>query len=400
VTQPLPPLAGAGAAPKSARGLIAAIACIAVFGVAAGMTHPLFALRLEQDGWSAAMIGLNGAMVALAALTLAPLMPRLVRAIGLGPFLALGAALAAAILLMFPLFEGYAAWLGLRFLLGGAATMLFLGSEAWIVSDADEGARGRVVGFYATVMAIGFSAGPMILGGVGFDGWTPFVVCAVLALAAIAPLASAWSDAPALHDEDGAGATPAWAFFRTDPTVMWAVTLFGAIEFGVLGLLPVWGVRMGLEREAASFLVSVLILGNVVFQIPLGALADRLNRRAMLIGCAATTIAAAVALPMAGVGGLALWAGLFVWGGLVAGLYTVALIELAARYRGASMVSATAAVMAAYGIGALGGPLLVGVAMDLVDPHGLSIALGAMATAYLGLAVRRARRRARAARSA
>jgi hypothetical protein len=50
------------------RGVMAAIACIAVFGVCAGMTHPLFALRLEAMGYSSAMIGLNGAMVAVAAL--------------------------------------------------------------------------------------------------------------------------------------------------------------------------------------------------------------------------------------------------------------------------------------------------------------------------------------------
>jgi hypothetical protein len=53
-----------------------------------------------------------------------------------------------------------------------------------------------------------------------------------------------------------------------------------------------------------------------------------------------------------------LWSMLFVWGGLAAGLYTVALIELGARYSGATLVSATAAVVTAYGVGALVGPLL------------------------------------------
>jgi hypothetical protein len=51
---------------------------------------------------------------------------------------------------------------------------------------------------------------------------------------------------------------------------------------------------------------------------------------------------------------------LFVWGGLAAGLYTVALAELGARYSGATLVSATAAIVTAYGVGALVGPLFVG----------------------------------------
>ncbi len=383
-------------APPGQRGLLAAIACIALFGVGQGMTHPLFALRLEQDGWPSAMVGLSGAMVALASLTLAPLMPRLIRAVGLPRFLSLGALMSSLMLLGFPMVENYWAWLVLRYLQGAAATMLFVGSEIWIVADAEEGSRGRVVGFYATVLSLGFAAGPMILTGVGVDGATPFAVCAALSLICLAPLATAWNAAPATSDEDGPGVPPL-RFLRTDPTVIGAVILFGAVEFGVMALLPVWGVKIGMEREQATFLVSALVLGNVALQIPLGALADRLNRRAMLIGCGLTCLVAAALLPALARTGWPLWATLFVWGGLVAGLYTIGLVELGARYRGAELVSANAAVITGYGLGALAGPLLVGLAMDVVEPHGLSIALAAMAGSFLGVAVWRGIARARRA---
>jgi MFS family permease len=381
-------------APPGQRGLLAAIACIALFGVCQGMTHPLFALRLEADGWPSAMVGLSGAMVALASLTLVPFMPPLIRALGLPRFLSLGALFSSAMLLSFPLFENYWAWLGLRYLQGVAAAMLFVGSEIWIVADSEEGSRGRVVGFYATVLSLGFAAGPMILSGVGVDGATPFAVCAALSLICLAPLLTAWGSAPAVGGDDRP-AIPPLRFLRTDPSVIGAVILFGAVEFGVLALLPVWGVKIGMGREEATFLVSALVLGNVALQIPLGALADRWNRRALLIGCGLTSVVAAVALPMLAEPGWPLWTLLFVWGGLVAGLYTVSLVELGARYRGAELVSANAAVVTGYGLGALAGPLVVGLAMDVVEPHGLSLALGAMATAYLGVAVWRGVKRAR-----
>lgn len=395
MTAALPPLGGAATPPAGQRGLMAAIACVALFGVSQGMTHPLFALRLEGEGWSSGMIGLSGAMVALSALTLAPFMPRVIRLTGLAPFLAGGALLSAATLAAFPFFEGYVAWLVLRYIQGAAATALFLGSEAWIVADAGDSQRGRVVGLYATVLSLGFAAGPMILAGVGVAGATPFYVCAALSLICLAPLVTAWGDAPATHGDDEAGPPPL-RFLRTDPTVLGAVILFGAIEFGVIGLLPVWGVKIGLGAEGASFLVAVLVLGNVALQIPLGALADRVNRRLLLIGCAVASLVAACALPWLADADWRLWATLFVWGGLAAGLYTVALVELGARYKGAALVSANAAVIAAYGIGALGGPLLVGLSMDAIDPHGLALALAAMAAIYLGLAIWRAIERGRA----
>lgn len=388
----------AGGLGADGRGLIAAIACIALFGVAQGMTHPLFAIRLELEGWSSGMIGLSGAMVALAALTLAPLMPRMIRRVGLAAFLTGGAILSAAILLLFPLTDDYWAWLALRYVHGAAATALFVGSEVWIVAGAEPGSRGRVVGLYATVLSLGFAMGPLIVTGVGFAGPAPFLACAALSLLCLAPLVTAWNAAPRAHDDDVA-TIPPWRFLRTDPTVLGAVILFGVVEFGVMALLPVWGVKAGMERDAATFLITVLVLGNVALQIPLGALADKANRRALLVFCATTCVAAAALLPLLAGTVWPLWAALFVWGGLAAGLYTVALIELGARYSGATLISANAAVIVAYGVGALAGPLVVGAAMDLIEPHGLSVALAGLSAVYLAVALARARR-ARRARAA
>jgi MFS family permease len=391
MNQPLPPLGGTGL-PTGGRGVLAAIACVALFGICQGMTHPLFALRLEEAGWSSGMIGISGAMVAIAALTTAPFMPPVIRWMGLPGFLAAAAVLSAASLVAFPVYDGFLAWLGLRYVQGIAATALFLGSENWIVADAEEGARGRIIGLYATVLSLGFASGPLILTAVGHAGALPFAVCAVLSLICILPLITAWHDAPKAEAEDAA-AIPPLRFLVTDPTVMGAVILFGAIEFGVMALMPVWGVKSGFSAEASAFLVTTLVLGNVAFQMPLGALADGLNRRAMLVGCALSCVAAAAALPWLVGESWVLWLVLFIWGGIAAGLYTIALIELGARYKGQTLVSANAAVIIGYGIGALVGPLFVGGAMDLIEPHGLSLALGVMATAYLAVAVLRARRR-------
>ena len=380
------------AAAARRRGLTAAIACIALFGVGQGMTYPLFAVRLEAAGWPSAAIGVSGAMVALAALTLAPLMPRAIARLGLAGFLAGGALLSAAMLAAFTLTDSYWLWLALRFAQGAAATALFLGSEAWIVAGAADATRGRVVGVYATVLSLGFAAGPLLATTVGLFGPAPFLVCAAISLTCLLPLWLARRDAPAGAHESAAP-IPAWRFFRTDPTVMGAVVLFGVVEFGVMALLPVWGVQHGMTRDAAALLVSALVLGNVALQIPLGALSDRVNRRALLIFCALACLAAAVALPLLAQTRWPLWGALFVWGGLAAGLYTVGLVELGARYRGAALVSANAAVVVAYGVGALAGPLVVGLAMDIAPPDGLAGGLALFALAYLIVALGRAGRR-------
>jgi MFS family permease len=62
---------------------------------------------------------------------------------------------------------------------------------------------------------------------------------------------------------------------------------------------------------------------------------------------------------------------LFVWGGMASGIYPVALSMAGDRFRGADLVSINAAMIIAYGLGALVGPPVGGVAMALRDPNGL-----------------------------
>jgi len=49
----------------------------------------------------------------------------------------------------------------------------------------------------------------------------------------------------------------------------------------------------------------------------------------------------------------------------------VALSMAGDRFRGAELVAVNAAIIMAYGVGALVGPALGGVAMDIRDPQGL-----------------------------
>ncbi len=59
------------------RGLIAVIITVAITGVILGLFNPLIALRLERMGISTTWNGINAAMPAIAAIVVAPLLPRL-----------------------------------------------------------------------------------------------------------------------------------------------------------------------------------------------------------------------------------------------------------------------------------------------------------------------------------
>ena len=57
-----------------------------------------------------------------------------------------------------------------------AAGALFSVSEALILSSAEKGTLGRVMGLYASILGITFAVGPLIIPLTGIDGWLPWLI--------------------------------------------------------------------------------------------------------------------------------------------------------------------------------------------------------------------------------
>ena len=90
---------------------------------------------------------------------------------------------------------------------------------------------------------------------------------------------------------------------------------------------------------------------------------------------------------------------MFLWGGAVAGYYTVGLVLLTERFDAADLASANTTFIMAYTAGMVVGPALGGGAMDLWRPHGLIPVLALPAIGFLWLIFsRRSHSRAEASR--
>jgi MFS family permease len=171
-----------------------------------------------------------------------------------------------------------------------------------------------------------------------------------------------------------------------------AAFVYGAIDAGLAGLLPVYAVRSGYSDTHAALAVTALSMGSILFQFPLGYLADRMDRRTLLAWCAASGIVGATSVPFLVGMPWALYTLLFVWGGIMLGIYTIGLTLLGERFKGAELASANAANVMLYAGGLLLGPTAEGIALDAWNPHGLMVVLGAISLIYvIFLMVRRTR---------
>jgi MFS family permease len=234
------------------------------------------------------------------------------------------------------------------------------------------------MGTYATVLAIGLAVGPLLLAAVGTEGWLPYLIGTALFALAIIPLSLAQNLSPAVEPGSGPGIL---SLVRAAPIATLAALVFGVIETSAYALLPIYGIEIGLDPADAALLLSAVALGNVGLQIPVGLLADRVDRRLILLACTVCSAAGAALIPfIRDTTGLMLL--MFAWGGLSGGLYTIGLAHLGARFTGAALVSANAAFVFLYNVGLTAGPPIVGAGMDLVPPHGFALALSSFGAAY------------------
>ena len=82
-----------------------------------------------------------------------------------------------------------------------------------------------------------------------------------------------------------------------------------------------------------------------------------------------------------------MYALLFVWGGLIVGVYNIGLTLIGERFKGAELPTANAAFVLLYCMGLLVGPSAEGVALDIWNPNGLLVVLGVSSAAYVAFLV-------------
>lgn len=358
-------------------------ACIA-YGTGMGLTLPLLSLTLERMGVAGSVNGLNLAVAGLAALIVTPFVPRLIQRNGAAEFLAVCLLVAAASLLALFFTRSLWLWFPLRFVLSAALNGLFVVSEFWINRLATEKTRGRYVAVYAMCIAGSFGIGPAILQFIGTRGFAPFGLGAAMLCVALIPVLAARRNAPRI-EEKSIGSV--FSVLKYAPAAFLAAFVFGAIDAGMVGLFPVYAVRMGYTEAAAALAVTAIAVGSIAFQIPLGYLADRMNRRKLLALCASTGVIGTALTPLV-IGTPVLMYGLLaLWGGLILGIYSIGLTLLGQRFDSNTLVTANAAFVMFYCFGLLLGPALEGAALDAWNPHGFLVALGGICAVYVAFLV-------------
>ncbi|HTR82958.1 MAG TPA: MFS transporter [Reyranella sp.] len=378
------PSSPAAAQPPSGQArhtLLPVFAACAAIGLQAGVGLPLVPLGLEQQGHDKLTIGIVSAAWAVGMLMFGTRIPQLASRLGAVPAIIGAVVIGALINCSFTITSGPVAWGVLTFLHGVFGGVPWVVSEIWMNVVVEEKRRGRVMGIYAAMVALGMALGPLVLQAVGVYGPVPFLTSAALSLLVTVPLLPYWRTAPRIRIDASRG------FARL--IVLAPLAMFGAFTCGLgeqvaFSFLPVYAVGAGVSPDTGALWLSAFVMGNVVLQWPIGWLADHMDRRIVLGGCTLASAALVVLLTQVPAHSSGAIGVVMLWGGVSFSIYPVALALLGGRVRGADIARANTAFSMIYVLGGLLGRPATGGAMDAFGEAGLG---GTLAIFYLSAAV-------------
>jgi len=294
------------------------------------------------------------------------------------------AALSCAVIMVHGLTLNPWVWFFLRVINGVTMMGMFIVVESWLNERADPGIRGRVFSFYMVISFLGLGLGQFLLNVADVEGLELYFVAGLLFALCLVPIALS----RAVHPKSPERArTRLRSLVRMAPFGVMGCFLAGLVFGAFYALGAVYATNIGLSIAGVSLLMGVAVLSGLVLQWPVGHISDLYDRLAVLALLIAVLGVVALALALLGGSGmvpLLILAALF--GGVGATVYPVSVAHVTDHVSQQQLVSTSATLIKAYGVGATLGPVGAALFMALIGPEGLFLfialvcSVGAVAT--------------------
>ena len=368
--------------PKNFFNLVRVILGISLAGVVAGINLPLSTLTLKSWGITSSVIGMAASMMGLSAAVATPILPRMINRFGQISVLRISLVVLPLAILALPLYQNLYAWFILRFIIGLAATNIWVLSEIWINSFAEDKNRGRIIAIYTSLLSLGFILGVLIMSFTSVETFGGFYISAALAIVVSVPL---WSMKD-IGDFETPKNVSFFKFLSSSPILMGSSWMMGFLYAASAGLLPIFALPyLNEDYSAASRTVAWLATGELMLPLLIGWLADKYDKRNLMILLTFIAILVLFLIPVFFHLPLVRILLLFLLGGVTMGFYVLGLTMLGEQFKGQILVSANASFIFFLSIGEIIGPPVIGRAMDLFGNAAFGWAMGVISLLFLSV---------------
>ena len=337
-----------------------------VLMLGAGLQSTLLGVRATLEQFPTPVIGVVMSCYYVGYLLGTMTAPQLLRKVGHIRVFAALAAVASAATLVQAAFVHPAPWAAMRFMTGLCFAGIYVVAESWLNERATRANRSRLLAVYMVTLYVGLGGAQYLLLLSNPATSASFMLVSALISLAMVPILVSSQPTPAVMAPRAVGYGE---LYRTAPLGVVAVIVAGVISSIIFSIGPVYARLRGLNTTGIATFMAGSILAGVATQYPIGSLADRMDRRAVIAGvCAMATLVA---------GGIVVFAQMpravfltlsAVFSGLVLTIYSLGISHVNDRLEPAEMVAASSALLLMNGAAAIVGPLLASSLMALKGP--------------------------------
>ncbi|AJP71249.1 MFS transporter [Sphingomonas hengshuiensis] len=359
---------------------------LAIFMLMAGsgFLATLTSVRLERAGSSALYIGAVGTAYFLGLVIGSLRVSRIIRRVGHIRAFAAFVSLFSASTLTYAVHQDPLLWAGLRFIDGLCVAGVFVCLESWLNERAEAETRGSILASYMIALYAGQAIGQFLLNLSEAKPSMPFLVASILISLAAIPVVLTRISAP---PPDEGTPLSVRQLYAISPLGIVGATATGVMLGAFYSLGAVYVRRLGMDLSATAWFMSIVILGGVALQWPLGRLSDRFDRRRVIVAAFGGALAACLAIALIDGPGLPLLLFGALFGGLSFALYPLCVAHTNDHLAPDQRVAASGGLVLLYSIGAAVGPLAGAAAMTLLGAPGLFLFIGLCAGTALAFGV-------------
>ena len=350
--------------------------------MAYGFQGSLLGVRAVQEEFSLTATGFMMSGYFVGYFIGAATIPGLISRVGHIRVFAAFASLASLVILVHAVFINPFVWFVLRVLTGISMVCIYTVAESWLNDRSSNKNRGSVLSIYMIILYGAMGIGMFLLNFSSPKNFQPFILISVITSLALIPILLTKKKPPTFKKIK---AMSLKEVYDASPFGMVSSLFYGTIQSALFTLLAVYAASMNFTIFEISLVTFLLAVSGAIAQFPIGKLSDLYDRRKVIVFAtfAAATFALLTMLVSRQIylpGGLATsktWFYIFLILFSFCSLPMFAIIfahtnDFISKDK---FVAAGASLQFAFGLGAISGPFLCSIFMNLVGANGYFVFL-------------------------
>jgi len=329
------------------------------------------------------------------------LTPNLVSRVGHIRVFAAFASTASLSILIIATYVNPIVWTLGRFLTGLSLVSCYVVAESWLNDRANNRTRGKLLSIYMIINYFGLACGALLLNFDDPTSFKPFILVSILLSIALVPILLTKRPAPKFKK---IGTLNLIDLYKISPLGTVSSFCTGAIYSALFAMFAVYATKINFTLFEVSILLFLTTIAGAFFQAPVGYLSDKYNRRVIIVLCNLFSAIFCFALifisgdklfnlnalhlllninilqdfnllTYAGSSKLHFFIIITVYAGITLCIFSLNLAHTNDFVPKEKFVAAGGGLQFVFGLGAMGGPLLCSIVMDVLGPNGYFVYL-------------------------